>query len=581
MPENSINETEESSSYDAKERERELKFGKNYKWIALSNTTLGLLMATIDSSILIISLPAIFNGLHINPLAPGNITLLLWLLLGYIITSSAVVVTIGRLSDIFGRVKLYNLGFAIFAIGSTMLYVVSYTMTGVNAVIMLIVFRLLQGFGGGFLFANSTAIITDAFPAKQRGSAMGINQIAGILGSLIGLIVGGVLSAIDWHLIFLISVPVGILGTIWSYMALHEIASIKKGQKLDILGNFTFVAAIVLILLSMTYALLPYNSNNSGWSNPYVMLGFALGIILLALFVLIEIKVKDPMFTLGLFKIRAFASGMLSLFLAGIARGGLQFMLIIWLQGIWLPLHGVSFNNTPLQAGIDMTPMLLGFLIAGPISGHLSDKYGARIFSTMGMLINVVGFVMLATLPANFNFLDFALIIFGLGIGQGMFAAPNTTAVMNAVPPDKRGATAGMRATFMNISFMFSIVIFFTLLALGLSSTLTHTLYSGLIAQNVPPSAASLISKLPPSSTLFAALLGYNPIKVLLPSNVTANIPAPNYTTLTSTQFFPNLISSPFIAGMHKVMGVAAIMTFIAAIASFMRGKKPANNANN
>ncbi len=561
-------------NYDIEERKREKAYGKNYKWIALSNTTLGVLMASIDSSILIISMPAIFNGLGINPLTPGNITLLLWLLLGYMIMSSVIVVTIGRLSDMFGRVKLYNMGFAIFAIGSTILYAVTYLFTGTTAVLLMIIFRLVQGFGGGFLFANGAAILTDAFPHDQRGTAMGINQIAGIMGSLIGLIVGGILSAIDWHLIFLISVPVGILGAVWSYLALHEIAIIRKNQKVDILGNVTFALGLTLILISMTYGLLPYGASSTGWSSPYVIAGICTGIALLVAFVFIELRVKDPMFNLMLFKIRAFSAGMVSLFLAGIARGGLQFMLIIWLQGIWLPLHGVSFINTPLQAGIDMLPLLLGFLVMGPLAGHLSDKYGARVFSTLGMVINVIGFLFLMSLPVNFNYLSFALIIFFLGIGQGMFAAPNTTSVMNSVPPEQRGITAGMRATLMNISFMFSIVVFFTLLVVGLGTALPGALYNGLVAQSVPSAAAHTISKLPPTSALFAALLGYNPMDTLIPGSVKAIIPIKNLTTITGTVFFPNLVSSPFSDGLHTVLIAAVIMSGIAAIASVLRGKR-------
>ncbi len=560
--------------YDLEERKRESKYGKNYKWITLSNTTLGVLMASIDSSILIISLPAIFNGLGVNPLTPGNIALLLWLLLGYMIMSSVIVVTIGRLSDMFGRVKLYNLGFAIFAIGSTVLYAVTYLFTGTTAVLLMIVFRLVQGFGGGFLFANGAAILTDAFPHDQRGTAMGINQIAAIMGGLIGLILGGILSAIDWHLIFLISVPVGILGAVWSYLALHEIAKIRENQKVDILGNVTFGVALTLILISMTYGLLPYGTSNTGWSSPYVISGIITGLLLLVAFVFIELRAKDPMFNLYLFKIRAFSAGILSLFLAGIARGGLQFMLIIWLQGIWLPLHGVSFVNTPLQAGIDMIPLLLGFLVMGPIAGHLSDKYGARLFSTLGMIINVIGFLMLMALPVNFSYPVFALIIFVLGIGQGMFAAPNTTSVMNAVPPEHRGITAGMRATFTNMSFMFSIVIFFTLLVVGLGTALPGALYTSLVAQSVPTAAAHAVSQLPPTSALFAALLGYNPMLTLLPHNVTVAIPKANLTVITGNEFFPSLVSAPFADGIHSVLIAAVIMSAIAAIASALRGKR-------
>ncbi|MDE1768798.1 MAG: MFS transporter, partial [Candidatus Micrarchaeota archaeon] len=400
--ENKTDYSRDAEKYDLEEKKRESRFGVNYKWIALSNTTLGILIATIDSSILIISLPAILNGLGVDPLTSGNITLLLWLLMGYIITSSVTVVTIGRLSDMFGRVRLYNLGFLIFAICSTLLWISSYLIHGNQGVLSLIVIRLFQGIGGAFLFANGTAILTDAFPREERGRALGINQIAGVAGSLIGLVMGGILAGIDWHLVFLVSVPISVIGTIWAYMALRELATIKKNQKLDIIGNVMFALSLTILLFAITFGLLPYDGNSTGWTNPIIMAGIAIGLILLAAFVLIERRAVDPMFHLGLFKIRAFALGNLSLFLAGMARGGLQFVLIIWLQGIWLPLHGVSFENTPFQAGIDMVPLILGFLVSGPVFGALSDRYGARLFSTLGMLLNAAGFVLLLFLPVNF-----------------------------------------------------------------------------------------------------------------------------------------------------------------------------------
>lgn len=564
-----------TSEYDIKEEKKESKFGINYKWIALSNTTLGVLIATIDGSILIVSLPAIFNGLGVNPLTPGNITLLIWLLIGYIITSSVTVVTIGRLSDMFGRVRLYNLGFLIFAICSTLLWISTYLAHGTEGVISLIVIRLFQGLGGAFLFANGTAILTDAFPHTERGKALGINQIAGVAGSLIGLVVGGILAAIDWHLVFLISVPISVIGTIWAYVALRELATIKKDQKLDVLGNITFAASLTALLFAITYSLLPYHGSSVGWSNPLVIGGTVAGILLLIAFIFIERVAKDPMFHLGLFKIRAFLLGNLSLFLAGMARGGLQFVLIIWLQGIWLPLHGVNFLNTPLAAGLDMIPLILGFLVSGPIFGTLSDKYGARIFSTAGMVMSAVGFLLLLLLPVNFNYWVFAPMIFILGVGQGMFAAPNTAAVMNSVPPELRGATSGMRATLMNISFMFSLVIFFTLLVFGVSAKLSSSLYTGLVSQNVSPTTATQISKLPPTTVLFSALLGYNPMQSLIPPSVLDALPAVNKNTILGTSFFPNIISQPFINGLHIVFYIGAGFAVVAAIASSLRGAKP------
>ncbi len=564
----------DKSSYDESERERESRFGKNYKWVALSNTTLGALMSAINGTILIISLPAIFSGLGINPLTPSNIALLLWLLLGYMLVSGVIVVTIGRLSDMFGRVKLYNLGFAIFTLGSIALYISSLYITGVNGALSLIILRLVQAVGGGFLFANSVAILTDAFPSNERGKAIGFNQIAGIGGSVLGLILGGILSSFDWHLIFLVNVPIGIIGTIWAYLALHELAVIKKGQKFDIAGNVTFGIGLVLVLLALTYGFLPYGTHLMGWTNPYVITALVAGVLLLVIFGIIESKVADPMFHMYLFKIKAFLFGNLSLLLAGIARGGLQFMIIIWLQAIWLPLHGVSFSQTPFQAAILILPLLIGFLILGPISGYLSDKYGARLFSTLGMLINGVGFVLLALLPADFNYVLFALLLFVIGVGQGMFAAPNTTAIMNSVPPDQRGRASGMRATFTNVSMIFSIAIFFTLLIVGISGTLSSSLYQGLINQQIPVSEATRVASLPPTSALFAGLLGYNPMLSLVNHSILNKIPVANETYVTGKVFFPTLLSKPFHDGLAFVLYVGALMSFVAAAASALRGKK-------
>ena len=355
-----------AGAYDKLERAKERKLDPNYKWIALSNTTLGAMMAAIDSSILIISLPAIFNGLGVNPLVSGDTSLLLWLVLGYTIISAVTVVTIGRLSDMFGRVKLYNAGFLIFTLASILLWISTYLIGGTQGAIMLIVLRLFQGLGGGFLIANRAAILTDAFPENERGMALGINQISAIGGSLVGMLVGGVLAAIDWHLVFLVSVPVGIIGTVWAYVALKELALPNKERKLDIYGNLAFALGVFLLIISMIYALQPYGTSSVGWSNPIVIAGIALGILSLVAFVIIESKVVDPMFRLWLFKIRAFAAGNISLLLSGIARGALQFMLIIWFQGIWLPLHGISFAQTPLRAAVDMIPLIIGFLIAEP-----------------------------------------------------------------------------------------------------------------------------------------------------------------------------------------------------------------------
>ncbi len=546
--------------------------GPHYKWIALTNTTLGVLMASIDASIVLISLPAIFNGIHINPLAPGETNYFLWMLMGYMVVTATLLVTFGRISDMFGRVRFYNMGFAIFTLGSILLWLTPGT--GNTGALELIIFRLVQGVGAGFLLSNSSAIITDAFPANQRGLALGINQIAAILGSIIGLILGGILAYFDWRLVFLVSVPVGIAGTIWAYMMLREVATIRAHQTIDWVGNITFAFGATILLLGITYGIEPYGGAPTGWGNPFVIGALTIGVILLIIFIFAEFRVKDPMFRLELFRVRMFAAGNASSFLGSIARGGLQFMLIIWLQGIWLPLHGYDFEVAPLWAGIYMIPLMIGFLVMGPLSGWLSDRYGARLFSTLGMVLQALGFLLLILLPANFNYIWFAPILFILGVGQGMFSSPNTSSIMGSVPADQRGAASGMRTTFMNSGSLVSIGIFFSVITGGLAGALPKTLSSGLTGAGVPASVANGIAHLPPTSALFAAFLGYNPMKTLLPPSVLNALPKAAQNNLLGHSFFPNLISAPFIDSLHAVFYIAAAMCLVAALASILRGGK-------
>jgi MFS family permease len=530
-------------------------------------------MATINSSIVLISLPAIFNGIGINPLGAGESNYLLWMLLGYMVITATLVVSLGRISDMFGRVRLYNLGFAIFSVGSVLLYLTPGS--GNGAAIAMIAFRLVQAVGGSFLMANSTAILIDAFPLKERGMALGINQVAAILGSILGLILGGVLSAIDWRLVFLVSVPVGIVGTVWAYLMLRETSQGNSRQKIDWFGNITFFLGLTIALIGMTYGLEPYGTSAMGWGNPFVISCLAAGVLLLIFFVWIETRVSDPMFNLRLFKITSFTAGNIANLCGGLVRGGLQFMLIIWLQGIWLPLHGYSFADTPLWAGIYMLPMMVGFIAIGPLSGILSDRLGQRLFATTGMVIQAVGFVLLTFLPANFDYVWFAALLVVMGIGQGMFSAPNTTLSMNDVPAAQRGVGSGMRATFMNAASVISMTMFFSVVTAGLASSLPTTLSSGLLNAGLPAAIANGIAKLPPIAALFAAFLGYNPMQTLLPPAVLQRLPAAAQNALLGHSFFPNLISSPFMDGMRLAFYMAAVVCVIAAIASLVRGKRP------
>ena len=541
-----------------------------YKWVALSNTTLGMLAATVNASIVIISLPAIFRGIKLNPLTAGNISYLLWMLMGYLVVSAVLVVTLGRLGDIYGRVKMYNAGFAIFALGA--LFLPFDPLTGASGALWLIGFRVIQAFGGAMLMANAPAILTDAFPANQRGTAMGINQVAGISGMFMGLILGGVLAAVDWRLVFIVSVPIGIIGTIWSYLSLKEIG-IRTPAKIDWLGNITFAVGLIALLTGITYGLQPYGGHSMGWTSPFVLSSIFGGVALLVLFCFIETWVPSPMFDLHLLKIRAFAAGISATLLASIARGGLQFMLIIWLQGIWLPLHGYNFVDTPLWAGIFLLPLTGGFVFSGPVSGWLSDKHGARWFASGGLLVSAAAFAGLLFIPTDFSYGVFALLIFVAGAGMGLFSAPNAAGIMNSVPARQRGAASGMLATFQNSGFVLSIGIFFTLMIAGLAATLPTTLTHGLAAQGVPHAIAVKIGSLPPVGSLFAAFLGYNPVHELLtPTGVLAHLPASNVAVLTGKHFFPQLISGPFHHGLNIVFSMAIILLIIAAGVSLLRG---------
>jgi MFS family permease len=552
------------------DRSSDMSSGR-HKWLALSNITLGTLMVFINQSIVLIALPAIFRGIHLNPLTPGNSGYLLWMLMGFMVVLAVLVVTLGRVGDMFGRVRIFNLGFAVFTVFSILLSVT--WLQGDPGAYWLIAMRVGQGIGGAMLFANSSAIITDSFPIHQRGLGLGINNVAAIAGSFIGLVLGGLLAPVQWHLVFLISVPFGIFGTIWAYTKLED-RGVRTRARIDWWGNVTFAAGLILILVGITYGLLPYGHHTMGWTSPVVLGEIFGGCLLLIVFGVIETKVPAPMFHLAFFRIRAFSAGNFASALASLSRGGLMFMLIIWLQGIWLPLHGFSYAQTPLWAGIYMLPLTLGFLLAGPASGILADRYGARLLATGGLLIVAVTFVILQSLPVDFSYASFALLIFFNSIGMGMFIAPNQAGIMNSLPANGRGSGAGMTGTFNSSAQVLSVGIFFTLMILGLAATLPHALYHGLISQGVGASTAARVSHLPPVGSLFAAFLGYNPMKVLLgPATLHHLAPATAH-YLTSRSFFPHLIAAPFGHGLSEAFDFAAGACVLGALASAMRGGK-------
>ncbi|EWC63945.1 putative drug transport protein [Actinokineospora spheciospongiae] len=546
------------------------ELGPRYKWVALSNTTLGLLIATINSSIVLIALPDIFKGIGINPLDPSNTGYLLWLMMGFLVVTAVLVVSFGRLGDMYGRARMYNTGFAIFTLSSILLAVT--WMHGDAAAWWLISWRIVQGVGGAFLMANSSAILTDAFPAHQRGMALGINGVAAITGSFLGLVIGGVLAPVNWHWVFLVSVPFGVLGTIWAYLKLHDTGE-PKHARMDWWGNTTFAVGLIAVLVAITYGIQPHGDSAMGWGNPWVLAGLIGGALVLVAFAVIETRIDNPLFDLSLFKLRAFSFGNLANLMASLGRGGLQFILIIWLQGIWLPQHGYSFESTPLWAGIYMLPMTVGFLVSAPISGVLSDRYGARVFATVGLVVTAGTFLALTMLPVDFSYPVFATLLLVNGLGMGLFSSPNRAAVMNSLPGDARGVGAGMTATFQNSAMVLSIGVFFGLIIAGLSTNLPSAMATGLTAHGVPAEQAAQVAALPAVAVLFAAFLGYNPIEQLLGPTL-STLPADQSAFLTGRSFFPNLISGPFSDGLTVAFVFAIVACLIGAVASWFAVEK-------
>lgn len=544
----------------------------NHKWMVLSNTTLGMLAATINASIVLISLPAIFRGIGLKPLDPGNTNVLLWTIMGYMVVTSVLVVTFGKLGDMFGRARIYNLGFLIFTVASVLL---SLMPTGDGAALYLVGMRIVQGIGGAMLTSTATAILIDVFPARQRGLALGINTMAAIAGQFIGLILGGLLADIDWRLIFWLNVPIGLIGTVWAYFSLKDFVP-RRHSKLDWWGNLTFALGLVLILIGVNDGIQPYGHDLMAWGSPQVLLELGIGVLALIAFFIIETRVPNPMIDLRLFRIRPFTAGITANFVTSVGRGGLQFMLIVWLQGIWLPLHGYSFESTPLWAGIFMVPLTVGVLLAGPVAGVLSDRYGARAFATVGMVLGAATFLGLMLLDANFSYPVFATLLFLNGVGSGLFSAPNGTQTMNAVPGAERGQASGIRATAMNAGQVLSIGVFFTLMIIGLAISLPGAMEQALIGQGLAADVAAKVASAPPVASLFAAFLGYNPMGELVPANALAALPAEAAATITGKTFFPSLLSGPFMVGIKIAFSISLLLYLLAAAASWFGGSNAA-----
>lgn len=547
------------------------KPGPGYKWMVLSNTTLGMLAAAVNGSILLISLPAVFRGIGLKALDPGNIDYLLWAIIGYLIVIAVMVVAFGRLGDQYGRARMYNIGFAIFTVASIALSLMPGE--GGSAALYLIIVRIVQGVGGALIMANATAILTDAFPLHQRGIALGVNMVATVGGQFIGLIIGGLLADTNWRLVFWVNVPIGIIGTIWGFWSLRDHRS-RVSHKFDLWGNVTFALGLILVLTAITEGIQPYEGHVMAWTSPMVLGCFIVGLLALAAFYVCERRVERPMFDFKLFKLKPFAYGNLAGLLASVARGGLQFMLIIWLQGIWLPLHGYSFEDTPLWSAIFMLPLTVGLLAAAPIAGYLSDQIGTRPFAIGGMLVGAAAFVGLMVLPADFNYGVFALLLLVNGLGTGLFIAPNGTQIMNAVPAQERGQASGMRATAINAGTVLSIGVFFSLMLLGLASMLPQSMQSSLVAQGMPVEIAQHVASLPPVASLFAAFLGYNPMTELIPPAALSALPPASAAAITGKTFFPHLMAMPFMEGLKFAFTFSLLLNLVSALASWRAGGK-------
>jgi MFS family permease len=528
------------------------------KWIALSNTSIAIFIAFANYNMIIIALPQIFNSLRFNPTAPDALGYLIWLILGYMIVTSSLVVTFGRISDLKGRAKLYSLGFLIFAISSGMLSTVNGY--GGSAVLEMIILRLFQGVGGGLLMVNSAAILTDYFPKNELGKALGLNQVSGLVGGVAGLIIGGVLSVINWRYIFLLDFVVGIIGTLWSFKSLRDIQKPIK-QPLDIIGNVLFALGITLLLISVTYGLLPYGNQQLGWGNPFVITGLTISFLAIGIFVFVERKVKNPMFDLSLFKVRDFSIANFTNFIASMARQGILLMMLVLLQGIWLPLHGVPYSQTPFWAGLYLIPNMLGFAALGPISGILSDRYGSKVFTSLGLFVSALGFFLLSLLPYDFQLWQFFTISFLMGAGMGLFSSPNMADIMASVPVQKRGAASGMRASLQNTASAISVVLYFSVVITGMAITLNSSIESALSSYGI-----HLNVNLPAAVAIFSALLGYDPL-----SSLTSSLPTSVASHIDTPAFFVTAIAPSFMSGFRLMLNISAALLVLSGILSLTR----------
>jgi len=463
-----------------------------YKYTVLTNTTIGAFMSQLDGNIVLIALPTITRSLNASAFEA------LWVLMGYILMTAVLLLAFGRLADMYGKVRLYNLGFAIFTVGSGLC---SLSLNGG----MLVFFRLVQGVGAALIWANNAAILTDAFPPNERGRAIGVNLVAGISGSIIGLILGGILTvALGWQSIFWINLPIGAFATYWAYKKLRELGTVHH-ERIDLPGNILFAGGLTAFLVGLTLGAL------SGYTLVDVA-SMTVGLLMVGGFVYVELHSRTPLMDFTLFKIRAFTAGILSNFLASIARSAVSLVLTIYFQGVLL--------YDAFRAGLSLIPFAVAFVTLGPLSGYLSDKYGPRVFTTTGLSISTTGLIGLAFIPADVSYTVLALLMILVGAGGGMFVAPNISSIMSSAPVTRRGVASGMSATLVTTGALLSLSISFAVLATSIPFKVLQAIFAGLS----------------------------------LPSGATPSVDL-------------------FIGPMHTIFWIMAIMSLVAIVPSALRGK--------
>lgn len=529
------------------------------KWAALSVVSLGALATTISASSVLVALPAIFRSTRLNPLVLGNVGYLVWMLVVYLAAPTVLAVPLMRLGNRFGRVRVYKLGFAVFTVGALALALDP--LEGSGGALWLIGWRILQAAGVSMLSANASPILTRRFPSSQRGTALGLLSVNTLAGGFLGLVLGGTLAAVNWRLVFWVLVPIGIFGTGWSQLVLRETETSTREDS-DWLGGIFFAFGLSGLLAAAIFGIEPYGDHGMGWTSPWTLACLAGGLALLAVFCLVELRVPNPMIILSLMKIRPFRAGVAASLLASVATGGLPLVLVIWLQGIWLPVHGYNTSQIPLWCAIYLVPLSIGFLISGPVSGILSARYGLRLFASSGLLLWLAAFGGLLLLPVgSFSSATFCSAIFILGISSGLFASPIQAMIMNSVPPQRRGAAASTDAILRSSGTALSNVIYLSLLVAGLSTTLPAAWAAGLTAHGVPSAVAQQVARRAPTTDLFSAFLGYNPVSELLaPTGVLTRLSARSAATLTGSQFFPQVIAAPFRHGLLLIFIMVAVL---------------------